>query len=80
MIDKKEWRNTACCLSMITYNEKSVRKLLEMFECFREKLIDPVIMDNFKSIEIKVEFFVFFISDYHNPRQKKSRNRNGRTL
>ena len=39
-IDKKEWRNTACCLSMITYNEKSVRKLLELFECYREKLND----------------------------------------
>ena len=28
MIDKKEWRNTACCLSMITYNEKSDEKVI----------------------------------------------------
>eukprot|EP00828_Plagiopyla_frontata_P029313 TRINITY_DN3791_c0_g1_i15.p1 TRINITY_DN3791_c0_g1~~TRINITY_DN3791_c0_g1_i15.p1 ORF type:complete len:652 (-),score=84.98 TRINITY_DN3791_c0_g1_i15:83-2038(-) len=53
--NKKEWRNTACCLAMISQNEKSVRKLLEMFECFREKLNDNVIMDYFKQIEIKAK-------------------------
>lgn len=41
LIDVKEWRNTAYCLSLLAYNEKGLRKLLEMFECYREKLNDP---------------------------------------
>ena len=53
-LDEKEWRNTAYCLSLLPYNEKGLRKLIEMFENYREKLFDPQIMECFKSILQKV--------------------------
>jgi hypothetical protein len=53
-LDEKEWRNTAYCLSLLPYNDKGLRKLIEMYENYREKLFDPQIMECFKAILQKV--------------------------
>ena len=37
-----EWRNTAYCLSQIKYNEKIFNKLLDMYDCWKERMLDCV--------------------------------------
>lgn len=41
LIDPKEWINASFCLTLIPYNEKGIRKLLEHFDNYRDKLTDP---------------------------------------
>lgn len=45
--DEREWKNCSYCLSQLSYNEKGLRKLIEFYENYREKLSNPEIMDNF---------------------------------
>lgn len=61
IIDEKEWRNTAFCMSLLPYNEKELRKLLEFFENYREKLNDPFIMDCFRAILTKVIRKIYYL-------------------
>ena len=46
----KEWHNTSFCLSLLQYNEKGLRKLLEQFDNYREKLSDNIVMENFQKV------------------------------
>lgn len=43
----KEWRNISQTLTLFSYTEKSVKRLLEKFEVFRTKLKDEKILENF---------------------------------
>lgn len=52
---EKEWTNISHALKMFSYNEKGLKKLLEHFEQYREKLNIPIILENFKSIVLKVK-------------------------
>ena len=46
-----EWRNTAFCLSQIKYNEKIFTKLLENYECWKERILDsPDVKEHFNQI------------------------------
>ena len=46
--DQIEWRNTAYCLTQIKYNEKIFQRLLDNYECWKERIID--------SPEVKIKF------------------------
>ena len=46
----RQWRDLAYCLSMLTYSEKSVRKLQENFTCFHDKLHDEDVYASFMTI------------------------------
>ncbi|KAL4489279.1 hypothetical protein ABPG72_006343 [Tetrahymena utriculariae] len=53
---EKEWINISHALKMFSYNEKSLKKLLEHFESkYREKLNIPTILENFKAIILKTK-------------------------
>lgn len=52
---EKEWVNISHSLKMFSYNEKGLKKMLEYFEQYREKLNHPVILENFKAIVLKVK-------------------------
>ena len=46
-----EWRNTAFCLSQLKYSEKAFLKLLELYDCYKERLVQsPLIKDYFMLI------------------------------
>ena len=47
---EKEWVNISHALKMFTLNEKSLKKLLEYFESYREKLEVACILENFKAV------------------------------
>ena len=57
--NKIEWRNTAYCLTQIKYNEKIFMKLLEQYECWKERMLDcpdvkqyfNVILQNCKKLQ-----------------------------
>jgi len=51
--NEKDWRNSAYCLSLLQYNEKSIRKLVDNFEFYREKLADDEINEYFKNLLTK---------------------------
>ena len=49
--DKIEWRNTAYCLTQIKYTEKIFNKLLDNYECWKERMIDnEEVRDKFNEI------------------------------
>ena len=47
---ERQWRDLAYCLSMLSYNEKCVRKLQENFACFGDKLADEDVYSCFMTI------------------------------
>ena len=49
--DAVEWRNTAYCLSQIKYTEKIFLKLLDQYECWKERMLDsPEVKSHFNTI------------------------------
>lgn len=54
-LDPIEWRNTAFCLSQFNYSEKSLRKLLELYDDWKEKLSIENINERFLQIYSKVK-------------------------
>jgi condensin complex subunit 1 len=56
--NEKEWRNTAYCLTQLSYNEKGLRKLIHMFEFYREKLLDQVVNEHYKTLLTKLKKFM----------------------
>ncbi|XP_023212106.1 condensin complex subunit 1-like isoform X2 [Centruroides sculpturatus] len=45
-----QWRNLAFCLSLLTYNERSLLKLQENLGCLGEKLADDIVYEHMTSI------------------------------
>lgn len=41
----KEHHNSAFCMGMLSYNERGLRKLIDMYEDYRDKLTDHFIME-----------------------------------
>lgn len=68
----RQWYDLAYCLSIMNYNDKALRILIENVPTFKEKLHDQKVYNYFKHIvsvaakspkpEIKVGFFLYF---YH---------------
>nr|KAG5706434.1 hypothetical protein BaRGS_032827 [Batillaria attramentaria] len=48
--NERQWRDLSFCLSLLSYNEKSLRKLQENFTCFADKLVDETVYACFTSI------------------------------
>ncbi|KAL5015272.1 hypothetical protein ScPMuIL_009542 [Solemya velum] len=53
----RQWRDLSFCLSMLSYNEKSLRKLQENFTCFADKLADDEVHGCFCTIISKSRSF-----------------------
>ncbi|XP_055958438.1 condensin complex subunit 1 isoform X2 [Patella vulgata] len=54
----RQWRDLSYCLSLLSYNEKSLRKLQENLQCFADKLVDDEVYSCFCSIINKSRSFV----------------------
>jgi hypothetical protein len=51
-----EWRNAAICLSLMEYNEKNLNKLIDMYDHWKERILDSeVVKDNFNKILDKLK-------------------------
>ncbi|XP_063704070.1 condensin complex subunit 1 [Culicoides brevitarsis] len=47
---ERQWRDVAYCLSLLSYNEKTIKKLIEHIPCFKDKIQINEIYDSFKLI------------------------------
>lgn len=47
---ERQWRDVAYCLSLLSYNEKTMKKLIEHIPCFKDKVQINEIYDSFKII------------------------------
>lgn len=54
---KRQWQDLAFCLSLLSYSEKSIRRLQENFTCFADKLSDEQVYQSFMAIIAKVRKF-----------------------
>jgi len=54
---ERQWRDLAYCLSLLPYNEKSVRKLIENIKCFSDKLSEEDVYASFIQIINKSKKF-----------------------
>ncbi|KPI95576.1 Condensin complex subunit 1 [Papilio xuthus] len=48
--EERQWRDLAYCLSLFTYNERSLRKLIENMDCYKDKLHCPGVMESFTAL------------------------------
>ena len=53
--DPRQWRDIAFCLSLLPFkSERSVKKLIEGFQFYRDKLHEPQVYEKFTEILAKV--------------------------
>ncbi|XP_075978130.1 CAP-D2 condensin subunit [Anticarsia gemmatalis] len=48
--EERQWRDLAYCLSLFTYNERSLRKLIENMDCYKDKLHCNGVMESFTTL------------------------------
>lgn len=48
--EERQWRDLAYCLSLFTYNERSLKKLIENMDCYKDKLHCSEVMESFNLI------------------------------
>jgi len=52
--DPRQWRDIAFCLSLLPFkSERSVKKLIEGFQFYRDKLHEPQVYEKFTEILVK---------------------------
>lgn len=47
---ERQWRDVAFCLSLLSYNEKAIKKLIDNMNTFKTKILNDDVYDAFKSI------------------------------
>lgn len=48
--EERQWRDLAYCLSLFSYNERSLRKLMENIDCYKDKLHCRGVMECFNTL------------------------------
>lgn len=48
--EERQWRDIGYCLSLLSYTEKTIKKLIENIPCFKDKVQIDEVYDCFKSI------------------------------
>ncbi|KAL0838771.1 hypothetical protein ABMA28_016820 [Loxostege sticticalis] len=48
--EERQWRDLAFCLSLFSYNERSLRKLIENLDCYKDKLHCSGVMESFTTL------------------------------
>ncbi|CAK1551134.1 unnamed protein product [Leptosia nina] len=48
--EERQWRDLAYCLSLFSYNERSLRKLIENLDCYKDKLHCSGVMESFYTL------------------------------
>lgn len=59
--DVRQWEYIAYCLSQLTFTEKGIKKLIELFKTYEHVLCEDCIMDHFRSIVSKVLWYYVLI-------------------
>ncbi|CAH0398311.1 unnamed protein product [Chilo suppressalis] len=48
--EERQWRDLAYCLSLFSYNERSLKKLIENLDCYKDKLHCAGVMESFTTL------------------------------
>lgn len=48
--EERQWRDLAYCLSLFTYNERSLRKLIDSMDCYKDQLHCAGVMESFTTL------------------------------
>ena len=56
--DIRQYEYISYCLSQLSYTDKSMRKLIELFKTYERALSEDAVMENFQTIINKVKFVV----------------------
>ena len=48
MQERKQWRNIGFCLGQLSIGEKGLRKMADMFRCYKDCLADPQVLTFFQ--------------------------------
>ncbi|KAK9823736.1 hypothetical protein WJX72_005030 [[Myrmecia] bisecta] len=48
--DAGQWHNLAFCMAQLNYSEKGIKKMMEMFKCYKEALATPEVLAHFQAI------------------------------
>lgn len=60
LADGKQWEYISYSLSLLTFTEKGIKKLIESFKSYEHALAEDLVTENFRSIINKVRFFWFW--------------------
>lgn len=52
--DTKQWKDLSYCMAQLTYTDKSLKKLIELFPKYQNALGEAEVVEHFKSIVAKV--------------------------
>jgi len=55
--DVRQWEHISYCLSQLSFTEKGMKKLIELFKTYEHALSEDSVMDNFRNILNKVMMF-----------------------
>lgn len=61
--DTKQWEYISYCLSQLSFTDKGMKKLIELFKTYEHVLCEDLVMDHFKNIINKV-ILVDFASQF----------------
>ena len=56
--DPQQWRDVSFCLTLLTYSDKCVRRLIEAFRLYASRLHDDIVFSHFMAILAKVRNLV----------------------
>lgn len=59
LADGKQWEYISYSLSLLTFTEKGIKKLIESFKSYEHALAEDLVTENFRSIINKVWFLWF---------------------
>ena len=59
LADTKQWEYISYSLSLLTFTEKGIKKLIESFKSYEHALAEDLVTENFRSIINKVTFLSF---------------------
>lgn len=52
--DARQWENISYCLAQLSFTDKGIKKLIELFKTYEHVLSNEVVMEHFRSIISKV--------------------------
>ena len=59
LAETKQWEYISYSLSLLTFTEKGIKKLIESFKSYEHALAEDLVTENFRSIINKVTFLWF---------------------
>lgn len=60
--DVRQWEYISYCLSQLSFTEKGMKKLIELFKSYEHVLSEDSVMDHFRNILNKVNVFLLMLS------------------